>query len=84
MDNVKEWTFLPIPELLTMASCRNNWKRISAEASLCPPDDATGQLNWKIYYIKPEFNQPRSYQVNATSIFDLSVIAGTLKVSQGH
>ena len=38
MDNVKEWTSLPMPELLTMASCRKVWKRISAESSLmCPP-----------------------------------------------
>ena len=28
MDNVKEWTFLPMLELLTMASCRKDWKRI--------------------------------------------------------
>ena len=28
MDNVKEWTSLPMPELLTRASCRKDWKRI--------------------------------------------------------
>ena len=34
MDNVKEWTSLPMPELLTRASCRKDWKRISAESFL--------------------------------------------------
>ena len=33
MDNIKEWTFLPVPELLTRASRRNEWKRISAKSS---------------------------------------------------
>ena len=30
MDNIKEWTSLPIPELLTRTSYRKDWKRISA------------------------------------------------------
>ena len=34
MDNIEEWTSLPKPELLTRASCRKDWKRISAESSL--------------------------------------------------
>ena len=34
MDNIKEWTSLPVPELLTRASCRKYWKRIHAESSL--------------------------------------------------
>ena len=34
MDNVKEWTFLPMPELLSRAACRKDWTRISAESSL--------------------------------------------------
>ena len=33
MDNIKEWTSLPMPELLTMAS-RKRWKRIYAESSV--------------------------------------------------
>ena len=37
MDNVKEWTFPPVPELLTGAFCRKDWKRISAESSLMSP-----------------------------------------------
>ena len=37
LDNVKEWISLPIPELLTRASCRNDWKRISAESSIMSP-----------------------------------------------
>ena len=28
MDSIKEWTSLPMPELLTTASCRKDWKRI--------------------------------------------------------
>ena len=37
MDNIKEWTSLPMPELPTRASCRKDWKRISAESSLMSP-----------------------------------------------
>ena len=37
MDNIKEWTSLPIPELLRRASGRKDWKRISAESSLMSP-----------------------------------------------
>ena len=33
LDNVRELTSLPMLELLTMASHRNDWKRISAESS---------------------------------------------------
>ena len=43
MDNIREWTFLVLPELLTAAFCRNDWKRISAESSLVSPDDHIGQ-----------------------------------------
>ena len=32
--DIKEWTFLPMPELLIMASCTKDWKRIPAEWSL--------------------------------------------------
>ena len=41
MDSIKEWTSLPMPELLTKTSCKKDWKRISAESSL-PPDDPIG------------------------------------------
>ena len=37
MDKIKEWTYLHMPEPLTRASCRNDWKRISAETSLMFP-----------------------------------------------
>ena len=37
MDNIKEWSSLPMPELLTQASRRKDWKRISAESSLMFP-----------------------------------------------
>ena len=36
MDNIKDWTFLPMTDLLTRASCRKDWKRISAESPLIP------------------------------------------------
>ena len=37
MNNIKVWTSLPMPELLTGASCRKEWKSVSAESSLMPP-----------------------------------------------
>ena len=44
MDNIKEWTSLPMPELLTGACCRKDWKRTSAESSFVfPPDDPIRQ-----------------------------------------
>ena len=49
MDNADEWTFLPMPELFTRASCRKGWKTISDESSLMlppppsPDDDPIGQ-----------------------------------------
>ena len=42
MDNIKKWTSLPMLELLTMASCRKDWKRITAESSF-PLDELFGQ-----------------------------------------
>ena len=48
-DNIKEWTSLPIPELLTTASCRNDWKRVSAESSFISPrwpNQSGTELNW--------------------------------------
>ena len=43
--DIKEWTSLPVSELLTRASCRKDWKRIPAESSLMspPPDEPIGQ-----------------------------------------
>ena len=34
MDNIKECTFLPMPELLAGTSCKKDWEKISAELSL--------------------------------------------------
>ena len=39
MDNIKEWTSLSMPELLTVASRGKVWKTISAESSFMSPDD---------------------------------------------
>ena len=36
IGNIKEWTFLPMPELLTRAYCRKDWKRITAESPWRP------------------------------------------------
>ena len=38
MDHVKEWTSLPVPDLLLQKS----WKRISTESFLMSPDDPIG------------------------------------------
>ena len=50
MDNVKECTYLPMPELLTVTSHKKDWKKISAKLSFmssCSPDDSTVQeTNW--------------------------------------
>ena len=45
IDNIKEWTSLPMPELPTRASCRKDWKRISAESSLMTIQSVKG-LDW--------------------------------------
>ena len=37
MDSIKEWTSLSMPEMFTRASCRKDWKRISAESFLVSP-----------------------------------------------
>ena len=42
MDSIKERTSLPKPELLTRASCRKDWYRISAKSSLL----SVKGLNW--------------------------------------
>ena len=41
MDNIKKWTSLPM--LLTRASCRKDWKMISAESSLMSPQRSNRQ-----------------------------------------
>ena len=48
MDNIKEWTSLPLPELLTRASCRKDWKRISADSPvmLPPVTQSVKGLKW--------------------------------------
>ena len=50
LGHLEGWTSLPMPELLTTASCRRDWKRISAESSPQVPPDAPisqgTQVNW--------------------------------------
>ena len=48
MDNIKEWTSLPMPELLTGASCRKDWERISAGSCTMSPltIQSVKGLNW--------------------------------------
>ena len=44
MDNIKRVDSpTRVRELLTRVSCRNDWKRTSAESSLMSPDDPIGQ-----------------------------------------
>ena len=57
MDNIKEWTSLPMPELLTRASCRKDGKRISAELSIMSTPlhpammiQSVKGLNWTEFY----------------------------------
>ena len=40
---LNEWTSLPMPELLTSAFCRTDWKRISAESSFMSVRRLVGQ-----------------------------------------
>ena len=53
-DNIEEWTSLPMPEVLTRASCRKDWKRISAESFLMSPRrsnrfrNRTDELLWPV------------------------------------
>ena len=37
MDNIKEWTSLPMSEVITVASSRQGWKRTSAESAVMSP-----------------------------------------------
>ena len=48
MDNIKVGTSLPMSELLTRASCRKAWKKMSAESSLMFPrmTRSVKGLNW--------------------------------------
>ena len=46
MNNIKEWTSLPIPELLATAYCGKDWKRISAESSRVSPRRHNRSKNW--------------------------------------
>ena len=46
IDNFKEWTFLPMSELLTRVSCRKDWNRIPAESSLTSPRRPIWSRDW--------------------------------------
>ena len=46
IDNIKDWTSLPTLGLLTMASWRKSWKRISAESSLMSPRRPNQSRDW--------------------------------------
>ena len=46
LDNVKEWTSLPMLELLTMASHGEDWKRISAQLSSVSPQQPSLSRDW--------------------------------------
>ena len=44
--HITEWMPLPKPELLTMASCRKDQKRISAESSVISPRQPSQPGDW--------------------------------------
>ena len=52
MDNSTEWTLLPMAELLTVASCRKDWKRISAESSFMSPWWRNCSWDWTEMYLQ--------------------------------
>ena len=43
MENVKEWTSLPMTELFKRASRTEDWKRNPVESSVMSLDDPIGQ-----------------------------------------
>ena len=73
-DNVKEWTSLSMPELLTMASRRKDRKKISDESSLLslpphpPPPNLTTQsvigLHRAVYKQACLYTRPTIYTVS--------------------
>ena len=46
MYNIKDWTSLPMPKLLTKASFRKDWKRILLNGPSCPLDGQMTKLDW--------------------------------------
>ena len=46
LDNIKEWTSLPMPELFARASCGKDWKRISAKSSFMSPQWPSQSRDW--------------------------------------
>ena len=80
MDNIKEWTSLPMPELLTGASCRKDWKRVCAESSLMlphpppptlpPTAQSVKGLNWivLVFSLRGRITQPQSTNWNEMQV----------------
>ena len=70
MNYIKEWTSLPMPELLTGASYRKDWERISAESPFMSPpptDDPIGQrteLNCSVFSLRGRVTQSQSTNWN--------------------
>ena len=49
MDSIKEWTSMPMPDLLKLVHCRKDWKRISwiiCGVILYTPPPPSDELNW--------------------------------------
>ena len=77
MDNVKEWTSLPVPDLLTVTSCTKDWKRICAESSFVAPRRPNRSRDWT------ELNWTVEECQNASFVLRWPcVVAGTLKIQQ--
>ena len=48
MDNIKEWTYLPMAELLDRVSCRKGWKGYLLNRPSCPTDHPFGHLECEL------------------------------------
>ena len=60
----REWTSLPMSELLTMASCRKDWKRISAESSVMSPrrlNRSRDCIELNLFLVEKSYWENRTY-----------------------
>ena len=71
IDNIKEWTFLSMQELLTRASCGKGWNRISAKSSFMSPRRPDRSRTWTelncVEKAKSSFNT--SWRPNVMCLF---------------
>ena len=73
VDNIKERTSLPIPELLTMASCRRVWKRISAQSFVMSTRRHNWSRDWsELNWTVETRNRPATITVRRSHSFIIS------------